>query len=106
MPATVSYGDADGRTLRIRVRRGYGPRPEYIPAGLFVSTSINRHGEEIERDIRTSAEVTGLTFSENGSLFIVGFDEEQKDKQRRKKRQEHMYPAVNVEWIEREGDWE
>ncbi len=105
MPATVFYRDTDGRTLMIRVRRGNGPIPEYVPAGLFVTVPINKYGDEIERDISRSVEVSGLTFSEKGSLYFVGFEEEQKDKRKRWKRKEHLFPAVNVEWIKREGDW-
>ena len=106
MPATVSYMDDTGRRLTIRVRHGYGP----IPVDYCFSVTVGQ-----ESDVNTGTKVTGLTFSEKGLLFIVGFDKKQKDKQKKdkqkkdkqkKERQEHLFPVANVEWIEREGDWE
>lgn len=108
MPATVCYYTIGSKRLTIRVRRGWGP----VPVGHCVGTMIGH-----ESDVDTCKEVTGLTLSEDGSFYVVGFDEEQKKvkqkkvKQKKiakqdKKRKEHLYPFANVEWIEREGDWE
>lgn len=101
MPAIVTYNDDGGegwasRQLRIRIRRGCGPILE--PDGMCVLTSINEHGVEIERDIHTTADVIGITLSQKGSLYVVGFFDEGQYK-------EHLYPSDNVEWIEKEGDW-
>lgn len=107
MPATVTYKDGGpspkrvrSRELTVRVRRGYGPIPEHIHDGMCVLTTTNDRGDEIERNISTSATVGGLAFSQKGSLYVVGFFDNKNEYH------EHMYPSDNVEWIKKEGNWE